>query len=405
MVGGDESDISGYLDNDRSSQKIEEINSDNESDVTLQEASFVDKGDGTDLVLAMIDDSDADLTDTSEESDSDLKEVPIESKKKPVKKATKFEEDLDNYFDTDSPKGISRRETDLNLAGGSESDTEDDDLTLDVRETKELEVELVSKDTEQERKAKVLSRFGKIKKFFKKNEDKVSFIGDALFRNNVKDKRGEALNTQNKIRAQRTTEKLKKKQEESAVDYRLIKDQEFKRFFMNGLVEKPVKSKIVIFINFFLFFRLGIFDICYLTLGHLPQVQIGILMGMETIFLLMILRAQFKYKLFKTFFMFFRLTWQSVAIWFWLYMAYKYSFKKYTIQENGLRSVEVIFPYDSVTDVRMQWTALFMVFIALFFELLHAFHQVMISVKEWYELKKEGSKLSEEEKKIEIKGK
>ena len=407
MAGGDSggSDLSGYLDNDRSTQKIEEINSENESEVTLEEAKFIDEGTGNHIVLANVDnESDhGNLTDTSEESDSELKnkpEIQFENKKKKKmkKQLTALDKELDNYLDTKSKRKSS--EISLNMQDGDSDDSEmSNKPNLETEINNELDVELVPGNKKKGIKSKVKSRFNKIKKFLKKNENKMGFIGDALFRNNVKDEKFNQHHATNKVGVLQTGKNLKKKQEDSAVDYRKVKDQEFKRFFTNGLVEKPVDSKIVIYINFFLFFRLGIFDICYLTLGHLPQIQIGTLMTMETIFFLMILRGQFKYKLFKTFFIFFRLAWQSLAIWFWLFMAFQYSHKKYTTQENGLRSIEVIYPYESITDVRMQWSALFLVFIALFFEIVHAVHQVMISIKEWYELKKEGSKLKNKKEK------
>ena len=87
---------------------------------------------------------------------------------------------------------------------------------------------------------------------------------------------------------------LKKKgpaKDQDVFDYRKIKDQEFTNFFLNGLDAKPLSSRSVIFINFFLVMRLMCYDICYITLGFLPQVQILAMLSMETVLLMMILRA------------------------------------------------------------------------------------------------------------------
>lgn len=110
-----------------------------------------------------------------------------------------------------------------------------------------------------------------------------------LIRNDMKHDTQEPSNTHSKVMPMESAAKIKPIVDGESVDYREFKDQEFKRFFTNGLSLKPIDSKTVIFINFFLFFRLGVFDLCYLTLTHLPQVQIGLLIFIESIFMFMIL--------------------------------------------------------------------------------------------------------------------
>jgi hypothetical protein len=65
---------------------------------------------------------------------------------------------------------------------------------------------------------------------------------------------------------------IKKKVNERAdiFDYKKIKDQEFTSFFLNGLDAKPLSSRFVIFINFYLVMRLMCYDLCYISLGFLP---------------------------------------------------------------------------------------------------------------------------------------
>jgi hypothetical protein len=96
---------------------------------------------------------------------------------------------------------------------------------------------------------------------------------------------------------------------------------------------------------------------------------------MEISFAILILRAKFKYQLFKTFFTFFRLLWQALAILFWLIMCLLYSSKKYSTNDKGLRQIEVKEPFSTLSmEVRMQRFCLLGVFIALAFELIHALH-------------------------------
>ena len=85
--------------------------------------------------------------------------------------------------------------------------------------------------------------------------------------------------------------KEKKRDENDVFDYKKIKDQEFASFFLNGLDAKPLSSRSVIFINFYLVMRLMCYDLCYIALGFLPQAQILTMLSMETVLMMMILRA------------------------------------------------------------------------------------------------------------------
>lgn len=85
--------------------------------------------------------------------------------------------------------------------------------------------------------------------------------------------------------------KEKKRDENDVFDYKKIKDQEFASFFLNGLDAKPLSSRSVIFINFYLVMRLMCYDLCYIALSFLPQAQILTMLSMETVLMMMILRA------------------------------------------------------------------------------------------------------------------
>jgi hypothetical protein len=43
-----------------------------------------------------------------------------------------------------------------------------------------------------------------------------------------------------------------------------------------------------------------------------------------------------------------------------------------------------VYPFEVDYDAKVQWLALFLIFWALFLELLHGIYQIVVSVKEWY---------------------
>lgn len=193
---------------------------------------------------------------------------------------------------------------------------------------------------------------------------------------------------------QKKTESSKDK---DIFDYRKIKDQEFASFFLNGLDAKPLSSRSVIFINFFLVMRLMCYDICYIALGFLPQVQILTMLSMETALMMMILRAQFKYSLFKTRFTFLRLFSQSFAIWFWFLVSWSYSFNDVYYLSNGLRVKESVQPFASLDGFRIQWVAIFLIFLALLLEVINIIAALIIAVREWWSIRKQAKIASQNE--------
>jgi len=194
---------------------------------------------------------------------------------------------------------------------------------------------------------------------------------------------------------------IKKKVNERAdvFDYEKIKEKEFTSFFLNGLDAKPLSSRFVIFINFYLVMRVMCYDLCYISLGFLPQTQILTMLALETVLMMMICRAQIRYSLFKTKFTFLRLLSQSFAIWFWLLVSWSYSFEEVLFLPNGLRIKEAVQPFSSGFDFTIQWLAIFFIFLALLLEIINIIAALIIAIREWWTLRKQAklaSKIEQE---------
>jgi hypothetical protein len=237
----------------------------------------------------------------------------------------------DNEIEMDE-KSIESDPDDMQLANLSEESSEQDNKSDNLSD--------LCSESENEGKSKINKFFSskiKIAKFVVQSlkSDKNDKIYEDKFETGLDDNLGEKMlideDSENQLSTKSKVLKLSKEPTEENYDilnYKKFKNDEFKKFFTNGLIQKPSKSSFVKFINFALFFRLGLYDISYLALGNLPRMQISLLITVEMVFLFMILKCQFQYKLFKTCFDFTRLSWQSSAILFWLFLAISYSYKE-----------------------------------------------------------------------------
>lgn len=172
-------------------------------------------------------------------------------------------------------------------------------------------------------------------------------------------------------------------------NHRKIKEKEFSGFFLKNLQPKPISSKSVIFINFYLVMRLMCYDLCYIALGFLPQVQIIFMISIESVLIAIILRAHLKYRLFDNWFTFLRLFSQSFAIWFWFLVSFAYSFSNVFYMTNGLKAVEAVKPFGRNFDLNIQWMAIFLIFLGLFLEMIHLVFSIVKLIREWWELRRQ----------------
>jgi hypothetical protein len=123
------------------------------------------------------------------------------------------------------------------------------------------------------------------------------------------------------------------------------------------------------------------------------------MLALETVLMMMIFRAQIKYSLFKTKFTFLRLLSQSFAIWFWFLVSWSYSFEEVLFLPNGLRIKEVVQPFSSSFDFKIQWLAIFLIFLALLLEIINIIAALIIAIREWWALRKQAklaSKIEQE---------
>lgn len=200
----------------------------------------------------------------------------------------------DNEIEMDE-KSIESDPDDMQLANLSEESSEQDNKSDNLSD--------LSSESENEGKSKINKFFSskiKIAKFVVQSlkSDKNDKIYEDKFETGLDDNLGEKMliheDSENQLSTKSKVLKLSKEPTEENYDilnYKKFKNDEFKKFFTNGLIQKPSKSSFVKFINFALFFRLGLYDISYLALGNLPRMQISLLITVEMVFLFMILKC------------------------------------------------------------------------------------------------------------------
>jgi hypothetical protein len=340
--------------------------------------------------------------------------------------------DLDNSFEEDKTSESNKegkenkKDAEIDLLFNGEDDG-DDELCLADLSTSSEEFDSLSETSEESSSEEEIKdiqikqdKKEQLKKYMRGKLKFAKYIAGAIKNDPKKENKGSKSNPTNRapvfkedengnmqeIQIDQKPKKSKKgrllhpptDQHYQILDYRNFKDAEYRKFFTKGMKDKPTKSGFVIFINFFLFFRLGIFDICYLTLSNLPQFQISCLITLEFVFFFMIQKCMWKYKLFSNWFEYTRLTWQSVAILFWLFLSLIYSFKLEGVQKNGLRVVEYHQYFSPMMGVKMQWWCLFLLFFALFFEILHVFHNMVKSIRDWFRFRKRAKEYEQRKK-------
>jgi hypothetical protein len=204
----------------------------------------------------------------------------------------------------------------------------------------------------------------------------------------------------------------KQKKEEEEIDKTIPSDKlyywdfkvtQYRNFFLTGLrYKKTVLSRTrVKYINFYFNTRLLIYDICFLSLQSLPQLQIAIPMFMELLFLQVVFECQRKYSIFEHTVTFYKLAFQEFALIFWHLVALMNSFVDYGVNVYGLRTKAPLYYLNPGTDSAIQYTAILLIFLAIFVEILHTLIAVMRSLIKFFEDRKK--KKMEEETENEMK--
>jgi hypothetical protein len=94
------------------------------------------------------------------------------------------------------------------------------------------------------------------------------------------------------------------------------------------------------FFTFYYFFRMCLLDICYLTLGDIPTLQIILPLTIEGIFIVIVLITAKLTNVFGSRFVVFRLALQGISIFMWLFMAYVGTMKSEKFDYRGFRMKE-----------------------------------------------------------------
>lgn len=95
---------------------------------------------------------------------------------------------------------------------------------------------------------------------------------------------------------------------------------------------------LVKFFTFYYFFRMCLLDICYLTLGDLPSLQILLPLTIEGIFIALVFVTAKVTTVFGSKFVLFRLALQGISIFMWLFMAYIGTMKSEKYDYRGFRN-------------------------------------------------------------------
>lgn len=148
---------------------------------------------------------------------------------------------------------------------------------------------------------------------------------------------------------------------------------------MDGI--KPEKLNlppIMKFFTFYYFFRMCLLDICYLTLGNIPTLQILLPLTVEGVFIVIVLITAKLTNVFGSKFVVFRLVLQGVSIFMWLFMAYIGTMKseKYDYRGFRLKEYQAALPY--YISIFMEWLTVFLVMLMLGTEVYWSLKKIYI---------------------------
>lgn len=135
------------------------------------------------------------------------------------------------------------------------------------------------------------------------------------------------------------------------------------------------------FFTFYYFFRMCLLDICYLTLGEMPTLQILLPLTLEGIFIAIVIVTAKLSKVFGSKFVVFRLLLQGCSIFLWLLMSYFGIRKSEKFDYRGMRYQEYQAALPDYLSIFMEWLTVFMIMLMLGTEVYWSLKKIYLAVK------------------------
>ena len=135
------------------------------------------------------------------------------------------------------------------------------------------------------------------------------------------------------------------------------------------------------FFTFYYFFRMCLLDICYLTLGEMPTLQILLPLTLEGIFIAIVIVTAKLSKVFGSKFVVFRLLLQGTSIFLWLLMSYFGTRKSEKRDYRGIRYQEYMSALPDYLSIFMEWLTVFMIMLMLGVEVYWSLKKIYLAVK------------------------
>ena len=135
------------------------------------------------------------------------------------------------------------------------------------------------------------------------------------------------------------------------------------------------------FFTFYYFFRMCLLDICYLTLGEMPTLQILLPLTLEGIFIAIVIVTARLSKIFGSKFVVFRLLLQGTSIFLWLLMSYFGTRKSEKYDYRGIRYQEYMAALPDYLSIFMEWLTVFMIMLMLGVEVYWSLKKIYLAVK------------------------
>jgi signal transduction histidine kinase len=156
-----------------------------------------------------------------------------------------------------------------------------------------------------------------------------------------------------------------------------MKTEDHKKADTNSL-ELPQVMK---FFTFYYFFRMGLLDVCYLTLFDMPTFQILLPLTIEGIFIVIVCISAKLTNVFGSKFVVFRLVLQGSSIFLWLLMAYFGTFKTEKWDYRGFRKKEYAQALPYYMSIFMEWLTVFLIMAMLVVEVIWSLRKIYASAK------------------------
>jgi hypothetical protein len=136
------------------------------------------------------------------------------------------------------------------------------------------------------------------------------------------------------------------------------------------------------FFTFYYLFRMTLLDICYLTLGDLPALQILIPLTMEGVFIVIVCISAKLTNVFGSRFVIFRLVLQGVSIFMWLLMSYFGTMKSIKYDYRGFREIEYEQALPHYVSLVMEWITVFLILAMLTTEVVWSLNKIYRSLQQ-----------------------